>query len=101
LTDDPFAFLPEPWPPTDARSMVPPWMLDYMPDATEREAANAYAQHIMGAFNNPKMMKTVRRHFLRETSFLARLAELNPEMFDEVVCAYAERAQLFEQPNAA
>lgn len=102
MTDDPFAFLGEPVAPTDARSMVPDWFLDQSPaGAGERTIAHDYAYHLIAEFTKPKTMKTVRRRLLTNTEFLHRLAEIHPEIFDEVICAYAERALIFEQPDAA
>lgn len=104
MTDeqDPFAFLGEPVPPTDARTMIPDFIMDYLDEtADERTAAQAYAYHLIWTFKQPKMLKTVRRKLLQANAFLNRLAEIDPDLFDEVICAYAERALIFDQPNAA
>lgn len=89
-------------PPTDARALLPDWFMDQQPeDVTEYKAAHDYAYHLIHHFKQPKTMATVRRHFLMRTQFLARLAELDGDLFDEVLCAYAERALIFDQPHAA
>lgn len=89
-------------PPTDARAIIPDWFMDQQPeDISEEKAAHDYAYHLIAHFKQPKLMKTVRAHFFARQHFLKRLAEIHPEIFDEVICAYAERALLFEHPNAA
>lgn len=104
MTDeqDPFAFLGEAIAPTDARSMIPDHVLDIFPDdVSEHQAAVAYAYDIISSFNRPKTMATVRRKLIAANKFLLRLSEIDAAVFDEVMCAYAERALIFEQPNAA
>jgi len=99
---DPFAFLDEPIAPTDARSFIPDFVLDQLPEgADERAAAHAFAYHMIWDFKQPKTIATVRKKLLRANSFMSRLAEIDPDLFDEVICAYAERALIFDQPNAA
>lgn len=100
--DDPFAFMDEPLAPTDARSFIPDFVMDGLPEAaTEGEAAQAYAYHLIWQFNQPKTLKTVRERLVYANRFLLRLYEIDPALFDEVMCAYAERALIFDQPNAA
>lgn len=100
--DDPFAFLGEPLTPRDARSLVPDWFLDQLAaGVTEHQTAHDYAYHLISAFTLPKTMPTVRSRLLDANAFLLRLAEIDPALFDEVICAYAERALIFDQPNAA
>lgn len=100
--DDPFAFMGEPVAPTDARALIPDFILDDMPAAvSEYDAAHAYAYHLIWDFKQPKTIATVRKKLLRANSFLTRLAEIDPDLFDEVICAFAERALIFDQPNAA
>lgn len=100
--EDPFAFLGEPIPPTDARALIPDFVLDELPDGVDEvKAAQTYAYHLIWQFKQPKMLKTVRDRILFANRFLMRLAEIDPDLFDEVICAYAERALIFDQPNAA
>lgn len=102
MTNDPFAFLGEPVAPTDVRTFIPDFVLDQLPeDADERTAAHAFAYHLIWEFKQPKTIATVRKKLLRANSFLTRLAEIDPDLFDEVICAFAERALIFDQPNAA
>lgn len=70
-------------------------------DATDAQIAHDYGYHLIWQMQNPKMMKTVRKHLLRDFAALEFVAELQPEVFDEVLMAYAERAMAFEQPHAA
>lgn len=100
MENDPFAFLDEPLPPTDARTLIPDYILDELPDgASEGQAAQEYAYHLIWRMQQPKTLKTVRRHMLASNAFMMRLAEINPEVFDEVLCAYAERAMKFDAPD--
>lgn len=100
--DDPFDFLPEPIAPTDARSLIPDNVLDLLPeDVTEAKAAELYAYDLIAKFNAPKRLDTARGYFLSANRFLLRLAEINPTLFDEVICAYSERALIFDSKNAA
>lgn len=100
--DDPFAFLEEPITPKDARALIPNWFLDQLPSGvSEHAAAHDYAYHVIGSFTVPKTMPTVRKRLLEANTFLRRLVEIDPALFDEVICAYAERALIFDQPNAA
>ena len=100
--DDPFAFLDEPIAPTDARAFIPDFILDELPAGLdEMKAAHTYAYHLIWDFKQPKTIATVRKKLLRANSFLNRLAEIDPDLFDEVICAFAERALIFDQPNAA
>lgn len=102
MTDDPFAFLGEPVAPTDARAFIPDHVMDVLPPNTgEAEAASAFAYHLISEFQKPKTMPTVRKRLISANQFLNRLAEIAPETFDEVMCAYAERALIFDQPDAA
>lgn len=102
FSDDPFAFLGEPIAPTDARAFIPDFIMDDLPDeVSEMKAAQTYAYHLIWDFKQPKMIATVRKKLLRANVFMSRLAEIDPDLFDEVICAYAERALIFDQPNAA
>lgn len=95
IDDDPIA-------PTDARSLIPDWFMDQAPlGITEKQAAHDYAYHMISHFGQPKMMKTVRVHFLARSAFFARLAEIDGDLFDEVMCAYAERALTFNSEMSA
>ena len=102
---DPFAFLDEPIAPTDIRNFVDYWFLDQMDaDASEADVARQFAYHMIWKTEQPKKMETVRKHFIAKWGFLSNLARDYPEHFDEVLCAYAERALRFDEittPKAA
>lgn len=84
------------------RSVLPDWFLDQYEDTTSDAAlAHDYGYHMIAKSRQPARLETVRRHFKMSWQALQYIAELQPEVFDEVLCAYAEKALLFEQPNAA
>lgn len=100
--NDPFDFLDDALPPIDARTMIPDYILDDLPDgATEIAAARAFAYHMIWKIKQPKRLETVRKHFTFNWPFMRRLSEIEPEVFDELLCAYAERAMQFDTPNLA
>jgi len=83
------------------RSLIPDWFLDqYAVAPDDSRAVHDYAYHLIGSVNNPKTMKTVREHTLAAWGFLRALAEMHPEVFDEFICAYAERALSFDDPQS-
>lgn len=97
--DDPFAFLPEPQAPTDVRELIPDHVLDGLPeDATEYDAACVYGYHLIYEIRKPKTVKTARKRLLTNQQFLWRLADIEPAVFDEIMCAFAERALDFDRP---
>lgn len=72
--------------------LVPDWFLDRCNDPQDVcRVVHDYAYHLIGALENPRSMATVRKHTLAQWSFLRALADLHPEVFDEFICAYAER----------
>ncbi len=76
---------------------IPDWFRDTYPD--ERDVARIvhdYGYHLIGAMNpdnpnNPKTVATVRKHMLAAWWFIRDLAEMHPDVFDELMTAYAER----------
>lgn len=73
-------------------TFISDWFVDLYPEDTPIEKlAHDYAYHLIGALNNPKMMKTVRAHFVAQFRFMEHLAEMHPDVFDELVAAYTER----------
>ena len=78
-------------------AQIPDWFLDQytvLPD--ESRALHDYGYHLIGWLqdpNGPKKMATVRKHFLCHWVFLRNLAEQHPDVFDELLAAYAERWQ--------
>jgi len=83
--------------PDDPLNLVPDWFKDQiMPVCDPRDVVHSYAYHLIGAMRDPKKMDTVRRHILSQWRFLRVLADVHPGVFDELLCAYAERALAFE-----
>lgn len=81
----------------DPIAMVPTWFRDFYADNEDpARIIHDYGLHLAAALNNPKKMETVRRHTLAQWEFLRCLAETHPEIFDEFIVAYAERAQRFD-----
>ena len=75
-----------------ADRLIPDWFLDGAPpDADKNRLMHDYAYHVIGAMRNPVKLETVRRHVLAEWAFVAELAKTHPAVFDELICAYAER----------
>jgi hypothetical protein len=77
----------------DERSLVPDWFRDMHGDADTSRLFHDYAYHMIGAMQNPKQWKTVRKHILHDWGFLRALSQHHPDVFDEVLAAYAERWQ--------
>jgi hypothetical protein len=81
----------------DPRCLVPDWFQDICaPDISTENLFHDYAYHLIGATKNPVKMATVRDHTLAQWSFLRHLAAMHPDIFDEFLTAYAERALRFE-----
>lgn len=78
--------------PIDAFQGVPDWFRDLMPaDAAPEKVMHDYGYHLIGEIKEPKTFKTVRKRILAHWSFLQRLAETHPDVFDELLAAYGER----------
>lgn len=74
---------------------VPDWFRDQCGDAEPGRVAHDYAYHIIGRLTDPngaKRMETHRKNLIADWGFLKLLAEEHPEVFDEVLTAFAERA---------
>lgn len=85
---------------TSIKAHISDFVLDELPsNVSDEDAARAFAQHIIWKIQQPKMMETVRNHYLANWSFLWRLAQINPELFDEVQRAYGDRAYAFDHPE--
>lgn len=84
------------------RNNLPTWFLDECADdADDRQLAHDYAYHLIWRTRQPAKLETVRRHITYAWPALFTISSLYPELFDEVMCAYAERALIFDHPNAA
>lgn len=84
-----------------AISYLPDWFLDqYYPELPdERRVVHDFAYHLIGtlsAHDGSKKMETVRKHTMAQWGFLRILADMHPAVFDEFICAYAERALAFD-----
>jgi hypothetical protein len=84
------------------KTYIADFILDALPeDVSDEKAAHDFAYHIIWKINQPRTMDTVRKHYLANWGFLFRLAEIDPDLFDEVQSAYAERALAFDHPELA
>lgn len=81
----------------DVLAFIPNWFRDLQPaDAPPDRIAHDFAYHLIGDMTNPKTFKTVRKHLLQNWSFLHELAEMHPDVFDEVLQAFVERSLTFD-----
>lgn len=80
----------------DPLNLVPDWFRDNYADINDPKIIHDYGYHLIGQTTDPKTMATVRKHTLASWSFLRCLGEQHPEVLDEFICAYAERALTFE-----
>lgn len=84
------------------RNHLPAWFLDMHEDsASDADLARDYGHHMIWQTKQPVKLETVRKHVRQDWAALGFIADLQPEIFDEVICAIAERALLFENPDAA
>lgn len=84
------------------RNCLPDWFLDQAHETdTDAQLARAYGYHLIWQMGQRKKLETVRRHFTDAWPALRFIADLQPQVFDEVMCAYAETALRFEHPNVA
>lgn len=82
---------------TDTRDLLPDWFRDIYPDGQPVERLfHDYGYHLIAQIKQPKKMDTVRKHILMDWRAIRVLADLQPGVFDELLCAYAERALAFE-----
>jgi hypothetical protein len=81
-------------------SYLPDWFLDqYREVPDESRAVHDFAFHLVGALHahdGPKKIETVRKHLIAQWGFLRILADMHPEVFDELLMAYARRAGAFD-----
>ena len=80
----------------DPIDLIPDWFRDVNQSATAERMIHDYGYHLIGALGNPVKVETCRKHMMREWAFLRLLAETWPDVFDEYLIAYAERANGFE-----
>lgn len=84
------------------RMHLPDWFLDDADDTdSDYKLAHDYALHMAWKTKQPVKLETVREHLIASWPTLFMIGKLYPEMLDEVLIAYAERAMTFDQPNAA
>lgn len=83
--------------PFDPRNLVPDWFRDlYSAEPETERLVHDYGLHLIGALGNPAKLETCRKWTMREWNFLRALAETWPDIFDQYLVAYAERASVFE-----
>ena len=76
------------------RERLSDWFLDQQDDAaTDAQLAFTYGQWLISETQRPRKVETVRKHILAAWWFLPHLAEHHPEVFDELLCAYALRVE--------
>ena len=79
------------------RDRLPDWFLDQQPDtATDAQLAFTYGQWLIGETQRPKKVETVRKHLLAAWWVLPIIADHHPEVFDELLSAYALRVEGIE-----
>jgi hypothetical protein len=80
------------------RSKLPDWFLDRQSDdATDAQLAFTYGQWLTKETMRPKKVDTVRKHLLAAWWVLPIIAEHHPEVFDQILCAFALRVEGVEE----
>lgn len=68
-------------------------VLDALPaDAPQSKIDDLLTQRIIGDLRKPKLMKTVRAHFIMHWPLIVQLAEREPDLFDSIILELAEQA---------
>lgn len=80
----------------DVLDLIPDWFKDQCNSTDKSRIVHDYGYHLIGATKNPAKLETVRKHTIAQWQFLRELAAMHPDVFDEFLCAYAERAMAFE-----
>jgi len=76
------------------RERLPDWFLDQQSDtATDAQLAFTYGQWLISEAMRPKKVETVRKHLLAAWWVLPIIADLHPEVFDEILTHYALRVE--------
>lgn len=79
------------------RERLPDWFLDQQADdATDAQLAFTYGQWLIGETQRPRKVETVRKHLLAAWRIMPLIAEHHPEVFDQVLTAYALRVEGIE-----
>jgi hypothetical protein len=79
------------------RDRLPTWFLDQQEEtATDAQLAFTYGQWLISETRRPKKVATVRDHLLAAWRIMPLIAEHHPEVFDELLCAYALRVEGIE-----
>jgi hypothetical protein len=79
-----------------AIEQVPDWFRDQYEIQDESRIAHDFAFHMIGEMldeNGPRKIETIRRHMTARWGFILALAEMHPDVFDELLTTYAERLQ--------
>lgn len=61
-------------------------------DATQAQIDDLLCQYIVGDLRQPKTLKTVRGHLLRYWPLIAPLANREPDLFDQILLEFCDRA---------
>lgn len=61
-------------------------------DATQAQIDDLISQYVIGDLRQPKTMRTVRNHLLRYWPVIAPLAAREPEIFDQILLEFCDRA---------
>jgi hypothetical protein len=80
---------------------IPAWFRDQADNMDDPALLRSYGMHILGTLQvprtqvgwlrRPKLVNTVRDHLLADWMLLRDLAKAYPDIFDEILAAYAER----------
>ena len=90
-------------PAPSVRDHLPDWFKDTYGDQidaiSDDRLIHDFGYCLIGEAQNrikPKTLKTVRDRWLFHWGFIRTLAETHPDVFDELIVAYAERANGFD-----
>jgi hypothetical protein len=78
------------------RDCIPDFFQDMYQQADDTELAKRYCFYVIGEITGPKKLETTRKHFLANWRFIRLAFDTCPEHADEIIVAYAERAQAFD-----
>jgi hypothetical protein len=75
------------------RQMVPDFLQDWYPDATDEQLTMRYCQYLMGEMREPKKVETCRKRLMANWTFIRHALNVCPEYVDEILTEYVERTQ--------
>ena len=78
----------------DPVNLLPDWFRDQNDEnAPFDKLAYTYGQWMLEEVQRPAKAATARKHLLFSWRFLSHLAEVHPEIFDDIFAAYAARVE--------